>query len=76
MACLRISGEIHDYINLNTFNNEHKSSESKYVSINPSGQIPTMVIGSQRILGSITSQLTYLCSANKNMGLKLLPQKF
>ena len=35
--------------------------------------MPNLLIGGQKILGGITSQLTFLCSSNKKIGAKLFP---
>ena len=36
-----------------------------------SNKMPNLLIGGQKILGGVTSQLTFLCMSNKKIGAKL-----
>ena len=73
LAILKLANEPHDYVNLNTLANEHKEAKSVYYNVNPSGQIPTMLEGSYKILGGNNAQITYLCSTHKKIGDLLCP---
>ena len=58
---------------MNTLADEHKNEKHQYVDINPSGQIPTILEGSYKILGGNNAQLTYLCSTHRRVGEALCP---
>lgn len=56
LASLTIVNESHNYVNMNTSKGEHRDSTTlNYVKINPSGQIPTLILGKDKIIGGITS---------------------
>ena len=73
LCVLKISGINHDYINLNTLQNEHRDSQ-KYLQVNPTGLVPTLVDGSYKILNGNNIQLQYLCDTYNQTRNLLCPE--
>ena len=63
LAILETSGVQYDFQLISMLNEEHK--QQSYLTINPSGQIPLVTEGTNKIIGGGNSHIQYICGAYK-----------
>lgn len=72
LSILDLTKTTYKFEHIDQFNKEQVNS--KYLAINPTGQIPTVTEGKYMVLGGSGLYITYLVNAHKNIKDALYPE--